>query len=48
MDTVFAQSLQLMWEGMLSIFVVITAIFLVTLIITKIKGKKGGGDNTDV
>lgn len=45
MDTVFIQSLELMWKGMLSIFVVITAIFIVTLLITKIKGKKDDEEN---
>lgn len=33
-------SLELMWKGMVSIFVVIAAIFIVTLIMTKIKGRK--------
>jgi len=39
-QTVIANSLELMWKGMLSIFVVIAAIFIVTMIMTKIR-KKG-------
>ncbi len=38
MDVV-TQSLDLMWKGMLSIFIVIGVIFLITLVITKIKPK---------
>ncbi len=33
-------SLELMWKGMLSIFVVIAAIFIVTLIMAKIGRRK--------
>lgn len=43
MNTVVEQSFELMWKGMVSIFVVIAAIFVVTLIITKIKGKNNDG-----
>lgn len=42
MNTVM-QSLDLMWKGMVSIFVVIGVIFLVTLVITKAK-QRGGGE----
>ena len=47
MDTtvVVEQSLELMWKGMVSIFVVIAAIFVVTLVIARIKNKKK--DDTD-
>ncbi len=41
-EIVVFQSLDLMWKGMLSIFVVIAAIFLVTLLIRRVKGKDGG------
>lgn len=41
MNTVM-QSLDLMWKGMVSIFVVIGVIYLVTLIITKTKQHGGG------
>lgn len=37
------QSLDLMWKGMVSIFVVIGLIFIVTMIITHAK-KKNSGD----
>lgn len=33
-------ALQLMWQGMLSIFVVIAAIFFVVLIVNKVTSKK--------
>jgi len=46
MDTVVTQSLDLMWKGMVSIFVVIAAICVVTLIISRIKGKKDGADGS--
>lgn len=39
MDAVGA-SLQLMWQGMLSIFVVIAAIFLVVLLVNKLTRKR--------
>lgn len=38
-NIVIGQSLELMWKGMVSIFVVIAAIFVVTLLISRIKGK---------
>jgi Na+-transporting methylmalonyl-CoA/oxaloacetate decarboxylase gamma subunit len=40
MDEVLNQSFELMWKGMASIFVVIAAIFIVTLLVSRIKGKK--------
>lgn len=36
---VFIQSLDLMWKGMLSIFVVIGAIFIISVVMNKIKKK---------
>ncbi len=38
-NIVIGQSLELMWKGMVSIFVVIAAIFVVTLLISRIKVK---------
>ncbi len=38
-EIVIMQSLDLMWKGMLSIFVVIAAIFVVTMLIRRVKGK---------
>lgn len=40
-EIVVMQSLDIMWKGMLSIFVVIAAIFVVTLLIRRVKGKDG-------
>ena len=34
------QSLDIMWKGMVSIFVVIACIFVVTLLISRIRAKK--------
>ena len=45
MNIVLEQSAELMWKGMVSIFVVIAVIFVVTFLMTKIKGKKGNGDD---
>lgn len=45
---VVMQSLEIMWKGMVSIFVVTACIFAVTLIITKIKGKKKEDGSDDV
>lgn len=42
MNTVI-QSLDLMWKGMVSIFVVIGVIFIVTMLITRVKDKKNDG-----
>ncbi len=47
MNVSFLQSLELMWKGMLSIFVVIAVIFIVTFVMTRIKRKKKA-DNENV
>lgn len=40
MNTAILNSLELMWKGMLSIFVVIAAIFVVVMVMNRIKGKR--------
>lgn len=45
--TTVMQSLDLMWKGMLSIFIVIAAIFIITMLITRIKDKNKE-ENKDV
>jgi asparagine N-glycosylation enzyme membrane subunit Stt3 len=44
MNPVVLQSLELMWKGMVSIFVVIAAIFAATLLISRVRGKKRDTD----
>lgn len=39
-DTVFYQSMEIMWKGMLSIFIVLIVIALVVLLLTKITAKQ--------